>query len=241
MKYPVGFRAGAALLLLPVALYSGYSAAAGNAHGFLQYLNKDAAQYQENQATADAYYAAIDPNNLRLNLSAFKKFNALTGNTVATYVNDADLGFGRRMYVKANTDGSVASCVENYAGPTKDVSAPAQVKINSAKAHLASELLASVCMEYTGTLGTESPSNGIPNTAVAPNVLMSGRNSSNFLLTMVRVRGLLRRIWMAKALNLCRGYVIPVMEAHRNHCRVMAAILITVIPRLIFCLGIWIR
>lgn len=180
MKYLFDFRAVAFLLLSFVILHSGYCIAAGNAHGFLQYLNKGAAQYQENQVTADAYYAAIDPKSLRLNLNAFKKFNALSSNVVATYVNDADLGFGRRMYVKTNADGSVASCVENYAGPTKDVNVAAQVKIDSAKAHLASELLASVCMEYTGTPGTESPANGIPNTAVAPNVLMSGRKFVKF-------------------------------------------------------------
>ena len=36
------------------------------------------------------------------------------GSAKATYVNGADLGFGRRMYLRTNPDGSLASYVENF-------------------------------------------------------------------------------------------------------------------------------
>ncbi|MBA3582109.1 MAG: hypothetical protein H0W44_06615 [Gammaproteobacteria bacterium] len=186
-------RARVPLLFLPLLTYGAYCHAVEPAHAFLQFLNKSAPQFQETQTTAEAYYAAIDPANLRLTHDAFKTFNALSDSNAAVYVNEADLGFGRRMYVKTNADGSVASCVENYAGPAGSVNAPAQVKIDSAKAHLASELLATVCMEYTGTPSTESPSNGIPNTAIAPNVLLSGRKFVKFFA----YDGVGRRIYAA--------------------------------------------
>lgn len=36
------------------------------------------------------------------------------GSSRATFVNDADLGFGRRHYLRTNAGGALASCVENY-------------------------------------------------------------------------------------------------------------------------------
>jgi hypothetical protein len=40
------------------------------------------------------------------------------GSARATYVNGADLGFGRRMYLRTNAGGSLASYVENYGTDT---------------------------------------------------------------------------------------------------------------------------
>lgn len=150
--------------------------------GFLAFLNQSSPLYIENETTADAYYRTIDPDNLRLTLNDFKRFNDLSDDEVAIYVNDADLGFGRRMYVTVNPDGSVASCVENFGGPGETlqeiVSAPPEVKLANAKAR--NGLIATVCMEYTGTPGTAQPANGIPDLSVAPNVRLSGRKYVKF-------------------------------------------------------------
>jgi len=87
----------------------------------LTFSNTSAAKFNETDITATAYYAAIDPNNKKINLGAWKLANDFgTGNDPeadipAVYLNDADLGFGRRMYMITHTDGSVASYVENYA------------------------------------------------------------------------------------------------------------------------------
>jgi len=48
-------------------------------------------------------------------------FNSTTGGSSrATFVNDADLGFGRRHYLRTNAGGALASCVENY-GTNQDL------------------------------------------------------------------------------------------------------------------------
>ncbi len=135
--------------------------------GFLQFLNKSSPRNKESAATGNAYYTAIDPNNKRLTLEQFKTFNRLKagldsdGNTnLAVYVNDFDLGFGRRMYLNVNkkTTGavtrvaSVASCVENYA-PGANVNSSVQDKLNLAHGGLLSNIIATVCMEYSGTPG----------------------------------------------------------------------------------------
>lgn len=67
---------------------------------------------------AQAYYAAIDPNNERTTLAAFKAKNGFGSNTgqevQATFRDVKDLGYGRRMFARKNTDGSMAFFVENY-------------------------------------------------------------------------------------------------------------------------------
>ena len=89
-----------------------------DANAFLSFLNKTAPRYQESDATGAAYYAAIDPGNLKTTFSDWKLANGFgsggAADVPAVYLNNADLGFGRRMYVKANADGTVASYVENY-------------------------------------------------------------------------------------------------------------------------------
>lgn len=127
--------------------------------GFLQFLNKSAPRNNEGVAEGQAYYRAIDPQNRRLTLDAFKAFNSLSDAENAVYVNDADLGFGRRMYLTAHTDGAVSSCVENFApivNGVPDVNAAAADKLALAKEGDPNKIIATVCMEYSGTPGTGS-------------------------------------------------------------------------------------
>jgi subtilisin-like proprotein convertase family protein/cytochrome c5 len=119
--------------------------------------------YREDDITAAAYYTAIDPDNTHTTLAAFKKATGLNaGNdALAVYINNADLGFGRRMYTRTNADGSVTSCVENYGGaPGQDLDTVSdQAKLNNAKYQ--TNLIATVCMEYSGTPGLVSRGNVI--------------------------------------------------------------------------------
>ncbi len=67
----------------------------------------------ESRTTAQAYYAAIDPNNQRTNLDDWLNDNCMQrelagapgyyGSDIhSTYLNDRDLGFGREMYFKTD-------------------------------------------------------------------------------------------------------------------------------------------
>ena len=67
---------------------------------------------------AQAYYAAIDPNNQKDTLAKWKAANGFdtgTGTQISVVFGDVrDLGFGRRMTARQNPDGTVAILVENY-------------------------------------------------------------------------------------------------------------------------------
>ncbi len=67
---------------------------------------------------AVAYYAAIDPTNAKDTLTKWKAANQFdngTGTQVTVVFGDQrDLGYGRRMTVRQNTDGTLAFVVENY-------------------------------------------------------------------------------------------------------------------------------
>lgn len=67
---------------------------------------------------ANAYYAAIDPTNTKDTLTKWKaanQFDSGTGTQVTVVFGDQrDLGYGRRMTARQNTDGTVAFVVENY-------------------------------------------------------------------------------------------------------------------------------
>ncbi len=69
-------------------------------------------------AYAQAYYAAIDPLNAKDTLAKWKAANGFdTGVGVqefAVFRDVRDLGYGRRMTGRRNTDGSIAFVVENY-------------------------------------------------------------------------------------------------------------------------------
>ena len=68
---------------------------------------------------AEAYYREIDPLNERDTATKYKAkngFDSGTGEQVMVIFGDVrDLGTGRRMTVRRNTDGTIAFFVENYA------------------------------------------------------------------------------------------------------------------------------
>ena len=69
-------------------------------------------------AYAQAYFTAIDPGNAKDTLDKWKNangFNSGTGTQVSVVFGDVrDLGYGRRLTMRQNLDGSVAAFVENY-------------------------------------------------------------------------------------------------------------------------------
>lgn len=75
-------------------------------------LQTNTAAYQQ------AYYAAIDPNNERDTLTKWKAVNGFgsgTGEEITVVFGDKkDLGYGRRMNVRRNPNGTLAFFVENY-------------------------------------------------------------------------------------------------------------------------------
>ena len=98
---------------------------------------------QENEATAKAYYAAIDPGNDKDTLSKWKAANGFVDgdpNTVeATYINGFDLGFARHMFMRKDEFGNVYTYVVN---------AP---NIESAESNV--NTIATVAMEYSPAPG----------------------------------------------------------------------------------------
>jgi mono/diheme cytochrome c family protein len=75
-------------------------------------------------AYADAYYRAVDPLNQRDTLAKWKSVNQWDTGTGSQYTvvfgDKRDLGYGRRMNVRVNPDGTLSFFVENYlvqAGP----------------------------------------------------------------------------------------------------------------------------
>jgi mono/diheme cytochrome c family protein len=69
-------------------------------------------------AYAQAYYAAIDPNNAKDTLAKWKaanNFDTGTGTQITVVFGDVrDLGFGRRITARQNADGTLAFFTENY-------------------------------------------------------------------------------------------------------------------------------
>ena len=81
-------------------------------------LEPDGSLQTDTPAYAQAYYAAIDPNNTKDTLAKWKAANGFdtgTGTQVTAVFGDSrDLGFGRRMTGRQNPDGTIAFLVENY-------------------------------------------------------------------------------------------------------------------------------
>ena len=73
---------------------------------------------QDTAASADAYYAIVDPSSKRLTLTAWKSTNGFgtpaDAEASAIYVNHTDLGFGRHMYMR-RLGKRAAFYVDNYA------------------------------------------------------------------------------------------------------------------------------
>ncbi len=81
-------------------------------------LQADGVKQTDTRAYADAYYAAIDPTNAKDTLAKWKaanNFDSGAGTQVSVVFGDKrDLGYGRRMTVRQNPDGTSAYLVENY-------------------------------------------------------------------------------------------------------------------------------
>ncbi|HTS20285.1 MAG TPA: hypothetical protein VMN79_00615 [Casimicrobiaceae bacterium] len=94
----------------------------GEPNAFLLFPNPqvepDGSLQTNTPAYAQAYYAAIDPNNTKDTVSKWRAANGFdsgTGSQVTAVFGDSrDLGFGRRMTARQNTDGTLAFYVENY-------------------------------------------------------------------------------------------------------------------------------
>ena len=128
-----------------------------DADRFLTFLNEVSPEHAEDENSALAYYATIDPNETRETLDDWLIVNGFPGGATAsaTYVNEADLGFGRSMFIKTHLDGRVASYVVNHgddtsptpADPTADpVDGTAEEKIDNV--HDGLNIIATVAMEY---------------------------------------------------------------------------------------------
>ena len=158
----VGRSAPVAATLTIPPLPSSPPTAPGGAHVFLRFL--ESFQVEDDQ-TATAYYKAVDPYNRRTTLKKWLETNQfltpgaawgppgtagagavgdanVAKDALAMYINGADLGFGRRMYLRRNANGALASYVENYVG-TSDA-----VKLANVKFRDPAGLLATVCMEF---------------------------------------------------------------------------------------------
>lgn len=95
---------------------------------------------------ANAYYADADPQNLRTTLGAWWSLNGFgsdgQGGTETSYLNDNDLGFGRRMSCRQNGS-NVACFVTNFGGPDQNIG-----NADKAVGNLAADRVATVAMEY---------------------------------------------------------------------------------------------
>ncbi|MEP6941845.1 MAG: hypothetical protein ABI981_02850, partial [Betaproteobacteria bacterium] len=95
---------------------------AGEPNAFLLFpnpqLQPDGSLQTNTPAYAQAYYNDIDPNGTKDTYAKWKTANGFdtgTGTQVTAVFGDArDLGFGRRMTARQNTDGTLAFIVENY-------------------------------------------------------------------------------------------------------------------------------
>ncbi len=95
---------------------------AGEPNAFLLFpnpqLEPDGSLQTDTPTYAQAYYAAIDPNNTKDTVTKWKAANGFdtgTGTQVTAVFGDSrDLGFGRRMTARQNPDGTLAFYVENY-------------------------------------------------------------------------------------------------------------------------------
>ena len=94
----------------------------GEPNAFLLFPNPqvqpDGSLQTTSAAYAQAYYAAIDPNNSKDTLAKWKAANGFdsgTGTQLTVVFGDVrDLGFGRRITGRQNIDGTLAFYAENY-------------------------------------------------------------------------------------------------------------------------------
>ena len=116
----------------------------GDDNRFLAFLNQTSPLFTEDANSARAYYRTVDPLDQRTNLEAWRNVNGFNigADAFAIYINNNDLGFSRRMFVRTDPiTGVVSSYVENY--PTLSDA------INE------TNLIATVAMEYTVAPGQD--------------------------------------------------------------------------------------
>ena len=122
-------------------------------------------------ATANGYYAGVDPNGLRTTLGQWWTTNGFdasgnaTGEVRTSYLNNNDLGSGRDMHFLAGANGKLAAYVTNYGAFDQ----------NPVNAYLAANKInpgATVCMEY-------SPIEGQSNYVVKFFVFAGNGNGAN--------------------------------------------------------------
>ena len=112
----------------------------GEPNAFLLFPNPqvqpDGSLQTDTPAYAQAYYAAIDPNNTKDTLAKWKAangFDAGTGTQVTAVFGDVrDLGFGRRITARQNVDGTLAFLTENYLVKTGGAYAFSPVNLEAA-------------------------------------------------------------------------------------------------------------
>ncbi|WP_455375375.1 cadherin-like domain-containing protein [Kaarinaea lacus] len=111
---------------------------------FLIFLNRTSPLFDQNAQSAQAYYAAVDPVGQRTTLNAWRNVNGFNigADAFAEYINNNDLGFARRMFVRTDPiTGVISSYVENYPS--------LQDALNQ------NNLIATVAMEYTVAPGQD--------------------------------------------------------------------------------------
>lgn len=85
---------------------------------YLAFLDQTSPLFQEDADSATAYYRAIDPLDQRTTLETWRELSGFNigADAFTLYVNDNDLGFSRRMFIRTDPiTGAVYSYVENYA------------------------------------------------------------------------------------------------------------------------------
>ena len=112
----------------------------GEPNAFLLFPNPqvqpDGSLQTTSPAYAQAYYAAIDPNNTKDTLAKWRAANGFdsgTGTQVTVVFGDVrDLGFGRRITARQNADGTLAFFTENYLVKTGGAYAFSPVNLEAA-------------------------------------------------------------------------------------------------------------
>lgn len=109
---------------------------------------------QINAATyANAYYQAVDPNDERTTLSSWKTLNGFDNDADhhITFRDRVDLGYGRDMYTRTRTDGSIAIYVDNYVVQfgSGDASTYGPLSLDAALASDQDHFISSAALEYS--------------------------------------------------------------------------------------------
>ncbi len=116
-------------------------------------VQPDGSLQTNSAAYTQAYYAAIDPLNLRTTLAGFKTANGFgsgTGTEVhAVFGDSRDLGYGRLMTARQNADGTVAFIVGNYAINAGGVYGYSTLNLDAAVAQDALWLKSTSALEFS--------------------------------------------------------------------------------------------